>query len=512
MIDFVVRVPFARTASSAEALPAVVVSRHMEPALPRHALVTIERTPWSSLVEGDVVASVRDEKGRLHRILWIAEGGDGRHVAWVRKDAATVPEFLDSKRDQLLGRVAGFGPAHPKDPRIPDAVWARLATAMRRDRDGLPLAARAFDDFHWKRRGADERMQSWTRRARRMLAGRRGDTRITTFVPSDVDGLVSSWALCFPDRLLSRDVFEAKWMPSIRFDPRLVFVAKEGDDTVGFAVVSGSADPNHRRRLEELGLDRPPQLEVLVVHPDRRGRGIGRALLESARTKVASLGYRKLPSGPHLIPYAPAPGTDLGVDAFAPDAALRFFLRNGASVTDSAHYLRVERAWVRVNEMKRVIERLMKNGGVLGPLAPEDVDTFLSWLRARGKRRVYAPETHPTYREDASTHTFVVKHRGAIAGFTRTTMPESTRRFDEFESVWAMTSAPGTASSGYFYVDPGSRNRNVGLGLILGTLRHTLERGADALEGWTASEFIVRCYYGFGARPVAAALVYDLPV
>ena len=96
--------------------PAVVLSGSMDPAIQVGDLIFVNDCDPAALTEGDVVCYLSSGKAITHRIVSIAEGGDGQPPLVTKGDANNAEDRLAVSFDQVQGqwsgaRVPGLGNA-----------------------------------------------------------------------------------------------------------------------------------------------------------------------------------------------------------------------------------------------------------------------------------------------------------------------------------------------------------------------------------------------------------------
>ena len=105
----------------------------------------------------------------------------------------------------------------------------------------------------------------------------------------------AAWEHDYPDVLnrarpgkAARDWYDSERMARDIEDPAyLVVVADRGGEPVGFVQAFGPSEQGHTAETEG-------SILRLYVHPDARGEGIGRALLEAARTELFDRGSERV--------------------------------------------------------------------------------------------------------------------------------------------------------------------------------------------------------------------------
>jgi mycothiol synthase len=150
-----------------------------------------------------------------------------------------------------------------------------------------------------------------------------GQVRIRGYQPGDEAAVVALWKRCLPADTIDKDLFVARVLLDVNFDPNGFLVAEQDRHPVGFLLAVTRSTPMQ-------GLDNDPDdgwITVFFVDPDYRGRGIGRTLLEQGRAHIAARGRRWV----HVSPYAPNyfwPGVD--TERYA--GAVEFLKRHGFAV------------------------------------------------------------------------------------------------------------------------------------------------------------------------------------
>src|SRR5690348_5524537 len=102
------------------------------------------------------------------------------------------------------------------------------------------------------------------------------DVRIREYQPGDEAAVVALWNRCLPADTISKDLFIARVLLDVNFDPGGFLVAEHDGQTIGFLMAM-------TRRTPMQGLDNDPDdgwITVFFVDPSHRRRGVGRLLLD----------------------------------------------------------------------------------------------------------------------------------------------------------------------------------------------------------------------------------------
>src|SRR5438552_2380805 len=129
------------------------------------------------------------------------------------------------------------------------------------------------------------------------MADTQAQVRIRGYKPGDEAAVVALWKRCLPADTIDKDLFVARVLLDVDFDPNGFLVAEQDGHPVGFLLAVTRSTPMQ-------GLDSDPDdgwITVFFVDPDYRGRRIGRTLLEQGRAHIATRGRRWV----SVSPYAP---------------------------------------------------------------------------------------------------------------------------------------------------------------------------------------------------------------
>lgn len=146
-------------------------------------------------------------------------------------------------------------------------------------------------------------------------SGSVGDARLRGYRQGDEERVVALWSISLPTDPIALDVFVARILLDVNFDPDGFIVAEAAGEVVGFIYAAVRSTPMYRDDFER----HEGWASVFFVHPAWRRRGIGRALVQAALDYVRAQGRPALA----IAPYAPSyfwPGPD--VERHAAAAAL----------------------------------------------------------------------------------------------------------------------------------------------------------------------------------------------
>lgn len=149
------------------------------------------------------------------------------------------------------------------------------------------------------------------------------EVKVRGYRAGDEAAVVTLWNRCLPADSISNDLFIARVLLDVNFDPEGFLVAERDGRIVGFLLAMTRSTPMQ-------GLDDDPDdgwITVFFVDPAYRGQGIGSLLLERGRAHIAGRGRRRV----GVSPYAPNYFWP-GVDTARYPAAVSFLQRRGFEV------------------------------------------------------------------------------------------------------------------------------------------------------------------------------------
>ncbi len=289
--------------------------------------------------------------------------------------------------------------------------------------------------------------------------------RIRAYAPADADAVLRLWEAAIGARYpLRADVLEL----SLAADPTATVraaVAEVGDRIAGFAFAGACLDGEPE--LERLG-DRV-WLQTVIVSPDQRRRGLGRALVRTVAGMGRDLGANEVQTGGglhYLWPGVPDDLADAGpfLEAlgFAFDPHVSYDLRGDVSG------VRVDPTTVRV---------LAAAGSTVVPAGPADREPLLAFILAE-----FGPEWwHDTrYFLDAggspADELLLVDADRTIRGFARIHLPGS--RPPGWPMFWR-GAAPSAGGLGPIGVAESLRGRGLGRALLVSALDRLRTLGAS---------------------------------
>jgi ribosomal protein S18 acetylase RimI-like enzyme len=215
------------------------------------------------------------------------------------------------------------------------------------------------------------------------MADTQAQVRIRGYKPGDEAAVVALWNRCLPADTIDRDLFVARVLLDVNFNPNGFLVAEQDGHAVGFLLAVTRSTPMY-------GLDNDPDdgwITVFFVDPAYRGRGIGRGLLEQGRAHIAAQGRHWV----SVSPYAPNyfwPGVD--TERYA--GAVAFLKKNGFAVLDTPVAMDVNLVGFTVpDDVVEVQRGLERDGYVFGALRDDQIVALLAfnihffsadWMRA----------------------------------------------------------------------------------------------------------------------------------
>ena len=143
--------------------------------------------------------------------------------------------------------------------------------------------------------------------------------------------ILEVWNRSLTQDLISRDIFRQKVLADENFTPALAFLAREGEELLGFLLATRRREPYLDRGLEpEKGW-----IVAMAVAPEHRRQGIGTRLLQAAEAALGEAGARTVILGAYS-PHYFMPGVD--VHHYA--AAVSFFEARGYKAGEAAYAMR----------------------------------------------------------------------------------------------------------------------------------------------------------------------------
>ncbi|HOG80310.1 MAG TPA: GNAT family N-acetyltransferase [Anaerolineaceae bacterium] len=225
-------------------------------------------------------------------------------------------------------------------------------------------------------------------------------------------------------------------------------------------------------------------LDILAVHPDYQGRGIGSMLLEWAEGWVRAAGARSLRLGASLRPFAP--GLPVEIDAVG------FFAKRAFDMSEE-HY-----EWDVARSIKDYVtpESLQSIQADARPLKSGEEGELLKFLQREFPGRWHF-EVSEFFREGGRASDFMVLWTEiGVDGFCWTTYPDSARPLERF---YMGNLAQPWAQLGPLGVGKGCRGKGLGGALIDAAIRRVQSEGVDGcLIDWTD---LLDLYGKFGFTP-----------
>jgi GNAT superfamily N-acetyltransferase len=247
---------------------------------------------------------------------------------------------------------------------------------------------------------------------------------IRPYTAGDAEAACRLWNLCLPPDRINRDNFYRRVVCDVNFDPQKYLLAVEQGEPAGFVY-------GVKRRIpdETAGLQ-PDQgwIAAMGVHPSRRGRGIGKALLEGIEGRLTAEGAKKIDVGPYATNYF-CPGVDK--DAYEP--GVRFF-KNRAYETRGECFsmdmnLRGYETPARYIEKKKALEAA---GYRFKPFEPGDILSLYSFMRE--DFIWWLPDVRASILAGRAEKTLILAQNagGETVGFVLRAMDGSAERFGPF--------------------------------------------------------------------------------
>jgi GNAT superfamily N-acetyltransferase len=197
------------------------------------------------------------------------------------------------------------------------------------------------------------------------------NVQVRGYRPGDEAAVVALWNRCLPADTISTDLFVARVLLDVNFNPNGFLVAEQGGRPVGFLLAVTRSTPMQ-------GLDNDPDdgwITVFFVDPDWRGRGIGRLLLERGHAHIAAQGRRRV----SVSPYAPNcfwPGVD--TERYA--GAVAFLTRHSFEVLYTPVAMDFNLVGFTVpKDVVEVQRRLERDGYVFGALRDDQIVALLAF-------------------------------------------------------------------------------------------------------------------------------------
>lgn len=291
---------------------------------------------------------------------------------------------------------------------------------------------------------------------------------------ADEEALLALWNEALLLDPVDRSSFHRKVLLDPNFHPDWLLLATDGGGPVGFCLCLIRRAP-----LEKTGMQ--PEagwISALGVHPDRRRRGIGGALLEAALGLFRDAGRRTVSIAPYIPNYF-VPGVD--VAAYAD--GLAFLAARGFEELDRPMSMDTPLVTRDLRPFLARAERLRAELGVeVRPMRPAEIPDLMALLQAhmpgdwvRHAREVLLDITRGI--GDHDQFTVAVTGDGELVGYC------------QFEGE----------HFGPFGVREGMQGRGIGTVLLATCLRTMQRRGIhSAFVLWTSDENARKVYGRFG--------------
>ncbi len=236
---------------------------------------------------------------------------------------------------------------------------------------------------------------------------------IRPFHGKDAEPLLALWDRALPLDGITRDLLERRILLDLSFEPQSLMVAEAGDALVGFITMFVLHKP-----IEKVGLREDSGfITAMGVDPDRRGEGIGSALLASAETFFRERGRKII----NIAPYTPnyfVPGVDK--DNYADGVA--FLQSHGFEEYSEGLGADANIATFTLDAKVLAKEKQLAGEGIeIRHYRRDDLPEFLQFLRdlmpgpwVEDARRNLIDLTHGRFHEDAI---WLALDEGRIIGF-----------------------------------------------------------------------------------------------
>jgi len=189
---------------------------------------------------------------------------------------------------------------------------------------------------------------------------------------SDEATLIALWNATMVWDRIDEPTFRTRVLLDPNLDPEGLLMAEEASEAVGFCLSLARRVPLYGQGLEpELGW-----ITAFGVHPAHRRHGVGRALLEAALGRLASMGRHWALISPYTPNYF-IPGVD-------PDAypeAMAFLQAGGWEVRSTPISMCAQlTGWQVPAEIAALEQRLAAEGIVVRPVRPADLPSLMPFI------------------------------------------------------------------------------------------------------------------------------------
>lgn len=255
---------------------------------------------------------------------------------------------------------------------------------------------------------------------------------IRGYSPADGASVIGLWNACLPPDLLDTWNFYKRIICDKNFDPELFLLAEEDskEDSNGGKELCGFAYATRRKVPDEMAGLQPEQgwIVSMGVHPNKRRRGIGKALLIKAEESLAKLGVKKIDLGPYPDNYFFP-----GVDKEAYSDAVKFFESCGYSERHESVSMDMSLRGYEYSPKhfeKKI--KLEKDGYNFGPFRLEDSESAFTLLRTHFPHWLNNVRDSILAGRAENTVVLARNSKNEVVGFAMRAMDGTDERFGPF--------------------------------------------------------------------------------
>jgi len=247
---------------------------------------------------------------------------------------------------------------------------------------------------------------------------------IRGYTAGDCSAVIALWNICLPSDMLDAKNFYKRVICDVNFDPGLLLLAEEDGKISGF--IYGTK----RKVSDEMAGLQPEQAWIVTmgVHPKKRRKGIGTALLKEMEKQLCALGTKEIDLGAYPDNYFFP-----GVDQAAYSDGLAFFKSCGyiekSTCVSMDMSLRGYEPTQRHLDKKKNLE---KEGYSFGPFCLQDSLPIFTLLRTHFPH--WVKNVRDSILAGRAERTVVVakNSKGEVVGFAMRAMDGTDERFGPF--------------------------------------------------------------------------------